>query len=119
MDKPLNTVDQQIGQKLRLRRELLALTQDAVADQLQVSSQTVAKYEAGTIALTARRLAEFSRVLQLPVAEMFDGNSTTDLPTETLAADMRRLCRLAAPMPTHHRANLLAIARAIAAPEAE
>lgn len=66
-------VDAYVGKRLRLRRTMMGLSQDAVAKAVGVTFQQVQKYEKGTNALNASRLLEFSRFMNVPVAYFFEG----------------------------------------------
>jgi transcriptional regulator with XRE-family HTH domain len=62
-----------IGQKLRTRRTLLGLSQEALGASLNIASQQVQKYEKGANAMNAQRLLEFARQLKVPVSYFFEG----------------------------------------------
>ena len=66
-------VDTYIGKRLRLRRTMMGLSQEAVAKAVGITFQQVQKYEKGVNAMNARRLVEFSRFMNVPVAYFFDG----------------------------------------------
>jgi len=71
MDK--QTVDSHIGKRLRLRRTMMGLSQDAVAKAVGVTFQQVQKYEKGTHAMNATRLLEFARFMGVSVSYFFEG----------------------------------------------
>jgi transcriptional regulator with XRE-family HTH domain len=60
-----NTVDRQVGERIRRRRILLGLTQDQLADALGISYQQVQKYETGANRVSAGRLAQIAEVLEV------------------------------------------------------
>lgn len=64
--------DSHLGRRLRCRRRILDLTQQDVADRLGVTFQTVQKYESGIVAMSAVRLAELARALDVSVTYFFD-----------------------------------------------
>jgi len=66
-------IDTHVGKKLRLRRTMMGLSQDAVAKAVGITFQQVQKYEKGTNAMNANRLVEFSRFMHVPVSFFFDG----------------------------------------------
>lgn len=66
-------VDSYVGKRLRLRRTMMGLSQDAVAKAVGVTFQQVQKYEKGSNAMNANRLVEFSRFMKVPVAYFFEG----------------------------------------------
>src|SRR3954452_10772214 len=67
-----NPVDKHVGSRVRLRRIELAMTQEALAGKLGLTSQQVQKYEKGTNRMAARRLHDISEVLGVPVAFFFE-----------------------------------------------
>jgi len=60
-----NTVDRQVGDRMRRRRILLGLTQDQLADALGISYQQIQKYETGANRISAGRLAQIAEVLEV------------------------------------------------------
>jgi len=66
-------IDSYVGKKLRLRRTMMGLSQEAVAKAVGVTFQQVQKYEKGVNAMNARRLVEFARFMNVPVAYFFEG----------------------------------------------
>ncbi len=77
-DEP-NPVDLYVGQKLKARRNLIGITQEVLAEATGITFQQVQKYEKGRNRLSASRLFQFSRVLDVPVAYFFEGFLSTDL----------------------------------------
>lgn len=71
-------VDQFVGQKLRMRRKLLDLTQQKVAEAVGVTFQQVQKYERGVNRISASRLAEFADALKVPITYFFEGMDQSD-----------------------------------------
>jgi len=68
-----NPVDEIVGKKLRTRRTLLGLSQEALGKEVGVSFQQIQKYERGANRIGASRLYEFSKVLMIPVEYFFEG----------------------------------------------
>jgi transcriptional regulator with XRE-family HTH domain len=58
-----------------MRRLMLGISQEELADALDLSFQQVQKYEKGTNRIGASRLEHISRFLQVPVAFFFEGAS--------------------------------------------
>jgi transcriptional regulator with XRE-family HTH domain len=73
MDKQPNEVDQYVGRRLRMRRLMLGMSQEKLAGQLRLTFQQVQKYEKGINRISASRLQEMSRILQVPVPFFFEG----------------------------------------------
>ena len=65
-------VDAHVGKRLRLRRTMMGLSQEAVAKAVGVTFQQVQKYEKGSNAMNANRLVEFARFMNVPVAYFFE-----------------------------------------------
>lgn len=66
-------VDIYVGKRLRRRRRLLALTQQALANQVGVRFQQIQKYECGANRITASRLFDLANALNVNVSYFFDG----------------------------------------------
>jgi transcriptional regulator with XRE-family HTH domain len=71
--KAPNLTDQHIGKRVRMRRLMLAMSQEKLADALGVTYQQVQKNEKGTNRIGASRLQQLSEILQVPVAFFFEG----------------------------------------------
>jgi len=65
-------VDIHVGQRLRLRRTLLGISQEKLGESVGLTFQQIQKYERGANRVGASRLYEFSRVLDVPVSYFFD-----------------------------------------------
>jgi transcriptional regulator with XRE-family HTH domain len=66
-------IDTQVGKRLRLRRTMMGLSQEAVAKAVGITFQQVQKYEKGANAMNASRLYEFAQFMHVPVAYFFEG----------------------------------------------
>ena len=75
MAKSATPMDALVGSRLRTRRKQLRISQEKLGKEVGVSFQQVQKYENGTNRIGAGRLAEISKVLDVPVAYFFTGNS--------------------------------------------
>lgn len=67
-----NEVDMHVGHRLRVRRSLLGLSQEKLAEAIGLTFQQVQKYERGTNRVSAGRLFELSNVLDVPVSYFFE-----------------------------------------------
>jgi transcriptional regulator with XRE-family HTH domain len=67
-----NVIDNHVGARMRLRRTLLGVSQEQLAAALGLTFQQVQKYERGTNRISASRLFQLSRVLDVPIAWFFD-----------------------------------------------
>lgn len=79
-------VDEYVGKRLRLRRTILGLSQEAVGDAVGVTFQQIQKYERGINRIGCSRLFEFSRALQTPISFFFDGFETAAAPNVKVKA---------------------------------
>ena len=66
-------IDQHVGERIRLRRTELGLTQEQLADALDVSYQQIQKYETGANRISAGGLFEIARKLLVDVGYFFEG----------------------------------------------
>jgi len=66
-------VDIHVGQQVRLHRTLLGLTQQQVAQALNLTFQQIQKYERGGNRISASRLFEYSKLFDVPVSAFFEG----------------------------------------------
>jgi transcriptional regulator with XRE-family HTH domain len=73
-------VDVRVGARLRLRRNMLGLSQEKLGEAIGVTFQQVQKYERGTNRIGASRLYELSRVLDVPVSFFFDDTDPARAP---------------------------------------
>ena len=68
-----NPVDVYVGGRVRLRRTLLGLSQEKLADKLGITFQQVQKYENGTNRVGASRLYDIASALGVAVDFFFEG----------------------------------------------
>ncbi|PHR59803.1 MAG: transcriptional regulator [Robiginitomaculum sp.] len=78
-----NDIDLYVGNRLRRRRRLLGLTQQALAEQVGIRFQQIQKYECGANRVSASRLFELSEALSVPVQHFYEGLSEHDPLTGT------------------------------------
>ncbi len=77
----IGPIDAHVGARLRQRRTLLGMTQTTLGDALGLTFQQVQKYERGTNRISASRLFDLLRVLDVPLEYFFD-----DMPPEVAAS---------------------------------
>ena len=68
-----NPTDKHVGARVRMRRIMLAMSQEHLADALGITYQQVQKNEKGANRIGASRLQQLSHILQVPVAFFFEG----------------------------------------------
>lgn len=66
-------VDVHVGKRLRLRRSILGLSQEAIGKAIGVTFQQIQKYERGINRMGASRLYDFGRALNVPIAYFYEG----------------------------------------------
>ncbi len=74
-------VDVHVGARLRVRRTLLGMSQTTLGEAIGLSFQQVQKYENGKNRISASRLFDLSRVLDVPIQYFFD-----DIPAAVAAS---------------------------------
>src|SRR6516164_11762641 len=75
-----NPVDKHVGSRVRMRRQMLAMSQTQLGDALGLTFQQVQKYEKGTNRMGASRLQQMSDILQVPVEFFFEGAPNASAP---------------------------------------
>jgi transcriptional regulator with XRE-family HTH domain len=78
LERAPNPVDLHVGARIRMRRKLLGVSQERLAEQLGLTFQQVQKYERGANRVSASKLYEIARALQTSVAYFFEGLAETD-----------------------------------------
>lgn len=68
-----NPVDLHVGSRIRMRRKLLGVSQERLADDLELTFQQVQKYERGANRVSASKLYEIAKSLQTSIAYFFEG----------------------------------------------
>jgi transcriptional regulator with XRE-family HTH domain len=79
-----NPIDAYVGSRVRMRRLMLGMSQERLADQIGVTFQQVQKYERGTNRIGASRLQTIATVLAIPVSFFFQQDPSQALTTEGL-----------------------------------
>lgn len=81
-----SALDLFVGQQVRRRRQQLDISQQELAAQLGISFQQLQKYERGANRISAGRLFEMSKILQVEIGWFFDGASPL---AESVPAEVR------------------------------
>jgi transcriptional regulator with XRE-family HTH domain len=68
-----NFVDAHVGNRVRLRRQLIGMSQEKLGELLGITFQQVQKYEKGSNRVSASRLHKMSKVLNVPIQYFFEG----------------------------------------------
>ncbi|MBI1308393.1 MAG: helix-turn-helix domain-containing protein [Proteobacteria bacterium] len=91
MPKHRDPVDLHVGLRLRLRRNMLGLSQDKLGSAIGVSFQMVQKYERGDCRVGASRLMKIAQSLDVPVSWFFEGFAGKDAKSMRVAEDKATL----------------------------
>ncbi len=67
-----DAIDRHVGERLRLRRKTLGISQEQVAKTLDIAFQQVQKYEKGSNRISAGRLYHLAEFLDVPIAYFFE-----------------------------------------------
>jgi len=65
-------IDVHVGERIRLRRTVLRLTQQDLAQRIGISFQQLQKYERGSNRVSASRLFDIATQLNVPISFFFD-----------------------------------------------
>ena len=71
-------IDIHVGKRVHQRRTLLGMSQTTLGKAAGLTFQQIQKYERGANRLSASRLYEFARILDVPVEFFFEELSRTD-----------------------------------------
>lgn len=66
-------VDKHVGERIRIRRAAIHMTQGILAKKVNLTFQQVQKYEKGTNRVSCSKIFEIAVVLDVPVAFFFEG----------------------------------------------
>ena len=75
--------DLHVGARVRVRRKLLGLSQEALADGIGLTFQQVQKYERGSNRISASKLYEIGIVLKTPMTWFCEGYGTAEASAQT------------------------------------
>ena len=73
----MEDIDMQLGRRLRRRRRLMGLSQQALAGACGVGFQQIQKYECGCSRMSAARLWRLSKALGVEMHYFSDGLAAT------------------------------------------
>lgn len=71
--KKPNPIDVHVGSRIRLRRNMIGISQEKLGEHLGITFQQIQKYEKGTNRVGASRLQAIASILEVPVAYFFEG----------------------------------------------
>lgn len=70
--KKPNPVDIHVGSRIRLRRNMMSMSQEKLGDSLGITFQQIQKYEKGSNRVGASRLQAIAEILSVPVSFFFE-----------------------------------------------
>lgn len=70
--KKPNPIDIHVGSRIRLRRNMLGMSQEKLGENLGITFQQIQKYEKGTNRVGASRLQAIASIIGVPVSFFFD-----------------------------------------------
>ncbi|MBY5404003.1 helix-turn-helix domain-containing protein [Rhizobium leguminosarum] len=82
--KTANAIDSYVGARIRMRRQLLGMSQERLAEQIGVTFQQVQKYEKGINRIGASRLQRIAEVLHTSVSFFFEQENSEPLTLQGL-----------------------------------
>jgi transcriptional regulator with XRE-family HTH domain len=85
--KQPNSIDVQVGNRIRIRRMLIGMSQEQLGDLLGLSFQQIQKYEKGVNRIGAGRLYEVARILNVQM-NFFYGGLAEVLPSDANETDI-------------------------------
>ncbi len=74
--KTIRPINKYVGQRLRERRWVLGLTQQKLAEAVGIKFQQIQKYETGMNQVSAARMWDLSKALDVPISYFFEGFKT-------------------------------------------
>ncbi|MBP2297919.1 transcriptional regulator with XRE-family HTH domain [Azospirillum picis] len=120
------SVDAHVGQRVRMRRTLLGMSQEKLGEAIGLTFQQVQKYERGSNRISAGTLYRLGQVLDVPVSFFFDSyddpsqaqrpRGDGEEPAESgtqISRREARLLRLWRAAPSHVSDELLALLSAL------
>jgi transcriptional regulator with XRE-family HTH domain len=73
-----NPIDAYVGNRVLMRRLMLAMSQRALGAAIGVASRQIQKYESGASRITAGRLCDFAQALKVQPEYFFEGAPQSD-----------------------------------------
>lgn len=80
-------IDLHVGNRVRQRRRLIGMTQQALAEAVNIRFQQIQKYESGANRISASRLWELANALRVPVPYFYEGLGEPAVSIETSNGD--------------------------------
>jgi transcriptional regulator with XRE-family HTH domain len=81
----VNPIDTHVGNRMRLRRMLIGMSQEKLGEKMGLTFQQIQKYEKGVNRIGASRLFRLAQVLSVPVQFFYDDLPIGQRPTDPMA----------------------------------
>ncbi|MFP3944393.1 MAG: helix-turn-helix domain-containing protein [Alphaproteobacteria bacterium] len=88
--KQIDPIDAHVGQRVRLRRMLMGMSQEKLAQELGLTFQQIQKYEKGANRISASKLYRIGKVLEAPPGYFFEEMEGTEAPGEPAPLPVNR-----------------------------
>lgn len=113
-----HNVDVHVGKRIRHRRWMIGMTQQQLAEKVGIKFQQIQKYETGMNRVSASRLWDIARSVDVPVSFFFDGltdSQVQDGVEGDILADKEalQLVRAYYAMPEAQRRQIFELARVL------
>lgn len=113
-----HSVDVHVGKRIRHRRWMIGMTQQQLADKVGIKFQQIQKYETGMNRVSASRLWDIARAVDVPVSFFFEGLHDGEMADEVagdILADKEalQLVRAYYAMPAPQRRQIFELARVL------
>lgn len=110
-------VDVHVGKRIRHRRWMIGMTQQQLAEKVGIKFQQIQKYETGMNRVSASRLWDIARTVDVPVSFFFEGlhDVGADGFDDDILADKEalQLVRAYYAMPEAQRRQIFELARVL------
>lgn len=85
--KKPNPIDTHVGNRIRLRRNMLGMSQEKLGESLGITFQQIQKYEKGANRVGASRLQAIATIMSVPPSFFFEGVPGSDQPSPSGLAE--------------------------------
>lgn len=89
IDRGPNPVDRHVGLRIRMRRKERGLSQERLAESVDLTFQQIQKYERAANRVSASKLWEIARALKTPLGYFFEGLPETGAPHADAGVSMQ------------------------------
>ena len=101
----------QIGTRIKVARMLRGLTQDNLAEKLNVSTSCISRYETGVAVASIATLIRIAKILDVGIEYLLYDYTTQHAVFEPLTSE---ICLRIQPMPENHKEHVLEIVKSLA-----